>query len=98
MGVTEEAGKVGHAAVTAMSSQPLAIALLVINVGFLGFAGYVLGQVAENAQVRNKQQMELISKLVTDIRDCRGGVHPQRSILHLPPKTDTPIKFEDLAK
>jgi hypothetical protein len=98
MGVTEEAGKVGHAAVSAMSSQPLAIALLIINVGFLGFAGYVLGQVAANASERNKTQMELISKLVNDIRDCRGGVHPQRSILRLPPKADTPIKFEDVAK
>lgn len=100
MGVTEEAGKVGHAAVSAMSSQPLAIALLLINVGFLGFAGYVLGQVAANAAERNKTQMELIAKLVGDIRDCRGGAHPnqQRSILHLPPvnKPEVPIKFEDV--
>jgi hypothetical protein len=75
MGVTEEAGKVGAAAVGAMSSQPLAIALLVINIGFLGFAGYVLGEVAANASERNKGQMDLIYKLVSDIRDCRGGTH-----------------------
>jgi hypothetical protein len=73
VGVTEEAGKVGTAAVGAMSSQPLAIALLIINIGFLGFAGYVLGEVAANASERNKGQMELIVKLVSDIRDCRGG-------------------------
>ena len=93
MGVTEEAGKVGSAAVNAMSSQPLAIALLIINIGFLGFAGYVLGQVAANASERNKTQMELISRLVSDIRDCRGGVHPnpQRSILHLPALPPIPI-------
>ena len=36
MGITEEAGKVGTAAVGAMASTPLAIALLVVNVGFLG--------------------------------------------------------------
>ena len=99
MGVTEEAGKVGHAAVSAMSSQPLAIALLIINVGFLGFAGYVLGQVAANAAERNKTQMELIYKLVSDIRDCRGGAHPQRSeLLPLPIPTTTPVKFQDVAK
>ena len=79
MGVTEEAGKVGSAAVGAMSSQPLAIALLVVNIGFLAFAGYVLGEVAQNAATRNAQQMDLIAKLVTDIRDCRGGVHPDKS-------------------
>ena len=59
MGLTEEVGKVGTAAVTSMSAQPLAIALLIINVGFLGFAGYVLGEVAANASERNKQQMDL---------------------------------------
>jgi Tfp pilus assembly protein PilV len=69
--VTEQVGKVASSAVEAMKSTPLAIALLVVNVGFLGFAAYVLGEVAANASERNKTQMELISKLVTDIRDCR---------------------------
>lgn len=73
MGLTEEAGKVGTAAVGAMASTPLAIALLLVNIGFLGFAGYILGEVAEGARTRNQVQMDLISKLVTDIRDCRQG-------------------------
>lgn len=73
MGVTEEAGRVGTAAVGAMASTPLAIALLIVNIGFLGFAGYVLGEVAQSARLRNESQMDLISKLVTDIRDCRQG-------------------------
>jgi hypothetical protein len=93
MGVTEEAGKVGHAAVVAMSTQPLAIALLIVNVAFLGFAGYVLGEVAANASERNKTQMDLIAKLVGDIRDCRGGVHPSRSpIFKLPDLPPIPIR------
>jgi hypothetical protein len=71
MGVTEQVGQVASHAVEAMKSTPLAVALLVVNVGFLGFAAYVLGEVAANASERNKTQMELISKLVTDIRDCR---------------------------
>jgi hypothetical protein len=66
----EELGKVGTATVNAMSSQPLAIALLVVNIGFLAFAGYVLGEVAANAQERNKGQMELIEKLVRDAQNC----------------------------
>jgi Tfp pilus assembly protein PilV len=54
-----------------MKSTPLAIALLVVNVGFLGFAAYVLGEVAANASERNKSQLQLITDLVKDIRDCR---------------------------
>jgi hypothetical protein len=76
MGLVEEGGKVGTAAVSAMASTPLAIALLIVNVGFLGFAGYVLGEVAANASERNKTQMDLIAQLVGDIRDCRQGAKP----------------------
>ena len=67
-GVTEEAGKVAVSAVQSMQGTPLAIALLVVNIGFLGFAGYVLGEVAANASERNKQQMDLIVRLVDDCR------------------------------
>jgi hypothetical protein len=76
MSMPEQAAKVATGVVNAMQSTPLAIALLVVNVGFLGFAAYVLGEVAANAQERNKTQSELISKLVTDIRDCRQGPKP----------------------
>jgi hypothetical protein len=75
-GLTEEAGKVANTAVTAMSGAPLAIALLVVNVGFLGFSGYILGEVAENARERNQAQLQLVSSLVNDIRDCRQGPKP----------------------
>jgi len=71
IGLTEEAGKVANTAVSAMSASPLAIALLVVNIGFLAFSGYVLGEVAANASERNKTQMSLIEKLVHDIADCR---------------------------
>jgi hypothetical protein len=73
MNVSEEAAKVANTAIDAMKSTPLAIALLVVNVGFLGFAAYVLGEVAANASERNKTQSELIISLVRDIRDCRQG-------------------------
>lgn len=73
MAIDEQVGKVGAAAVGAMSSQPLAIALLVVNIGFLAFAGYVLGEVAENARARNASQMDLIGKLVHDAQACAPG-------------------------
>jgi len=76
MSIPEEVGKVAASTLDAMKSTPLAIALLVVNVGFLGFAAYVLGEVAANASERNKSQLELISNLVRDIRDCRQPAKP----------------------
>jgi hypothetical protein len=73
MSIPDAAGKVATETVNAMKSVPLAIALLVVNVGFLGFAAFVLGEVAANSSERNKSQMELIGKLVADIRECKQG-------------------------
>ena len=73
MGLTEEAGKVANTAVAAMGASPLAIALLVVNIGFLGFCGFILGEVAANAAERNKAQLQLINDLV---HDCRQGPKP----------------------
>lgn len=73
MNAIEETGKVATGVVNAMQSTPLAIALLVVNIGFLAFAAYVLGEVATNAAERNKNQTQLIGKLVDDIHDCRQG-------------------------
>lgn len=66
MGIAEEVGKVTSTTVEAMKGAPLAIALLVVNIGFLCFAGFVLGEVAQNARERNQTQMDLIGKLVHD--------------------------------
>jgi hypothetical protein len=87
MSPIETSGKVLGSAIDAMKSAPLAIALLVVNVGFLGFAAYLLGEVAANSRERNKSQTELIAKLVTDIRDCRQG-----------PKTELPLPFRHVIR
>jgi hypothetical protein len=84
MSPIETTGKIASGTIDAMKSTPLALALLVVNVGFLGFAAYVLGEVAANASERNKTQSDLISKLVSDIRDCRQGPKPS-AIWHLLP-------------
>jgi hypothetical protein len=84
MSPIETTGKVAASTVEAMKSTPLALALLVVNVGFLCFAAYILGEVASNASERNKAQLELISTLVRDIRDCRQGPKPS-AIWHLLP-------------
>jgi hypothetical protein len=89
MSPIETTGKVAASTIDAMKSTPLALALLVVNVGFLGFAAYILGEVASNAKERNTSQLELISKLVTDIRDCRQGPRPS-AMLHLLPLEQRP--------
>ena len=86
MSIVEQAGNVGTAAVKAMQSAPLAIALLLVNCGFLGFAAFVLGEVASNAGERNKMQMDLIGTLVKDIRDCRQGPAQRSAVQHLVPQ------------
>lgn len=73
MGAVEEAGKVATGIVDSLKGAPIVIALLVVIAIFLGFATYLLGEVAGNARERNKSQLEMISKLVSDIRDCRQG-------------------------
>jgi hypothetical protein len=68
MSPIETSGKVATATINAMRSTPLAIALLLVNIAFLGLVAYVLGHVAGNAGDRDKQQLELIAKLVSDCR------------------------------
>lgn len=86
MGITEEGGKIANTAIQSMQGTPLGIALLIVNLAFLAFVGYLLGEVAENARTRNTTQMDLIGKLVTDIRDCRQGPMQKGDLEHLLPK------------
>jgi len=72
MSLPEQAGKVATSAIGALTNTPMAFAMLMLNIAFLGFAAYMLGSVAANSAERNRSQIELITKLVTDIRDCRS--------------------------
>jgi uncharacterized membrane protein len=73
MSIPEQAGKVAGGVVDAMKGTPMLLALLIINAGFLGIVVYLMGEAVANSAERNKTQLELISRLVTDIRDCRQG-------------------------
>jgi flagellar biogenesis protein FliO len=63
----EQTGRAASSIIYAMKSTPMALALLVINLAFIGFSIFVLSKVSANAAERNKSQIELISTL---IRDC----------------------------
>jgi len=76
MMVIKETGEVVVATVDAMKSVPLALALLVVNVGFLAFAAYILGEVSVNASERNKSQMDLIGRLATQCMPINKGTAP----------------------
>ncbi len=73
MGVTEEAGKAAGSVVDAMKGTPAILALLLVIAAFLGVLVYLMGEAVANSSERNRTQLELISKLVGDIRDCRQG-------------------------
>lgn len=73
MGITEEAGKAAGSVIDAMKGVPMLLAMLIVNLGFLGIIVYFMGEAAANAGKRNEQQLALIERLVTDIRDCRQG-------------------------
>lgn len=72
-GIVEETGKVASVAVNALSGAPIVIGLLLVNIAFLGFTAYILGEVSNTSGERNKAQLAMINDLVHDIRDCRGG-------------------------
>jgi hypothetical protein len=85
--LTQGATKVATGIVAAFGAAPLALALLLVNMAFLGFAAYILGEVSENARERNKTQNELIAVLVKEIRDCHMPATRTRQ-----PTTTTPIE------
>ncbi len=73
MSMPEQAGKAVSGVVDAMKGTPAILALLLVIAGFLGVLVYLMGEAVANSAERNKTQLELISKLVGDIRDCRQG-------------------------
>lgn len=63
MGAIEEGGKVAHGIVEGLKSQPLALAIIVINVLFLGFMVYITHSL--------KEQTERKDALLSDLaRNC----------------------------
>jgi hypothetical protein len=63
MGAFEEGGKVATGVIESLKSQPLAIALLVINILFLGTVIYVLREVAATTRARELHTSELLADL-----------------------------------
>jgi hypothetical protein len=67
MGLLEHSAKALHSLADAMKAQPIALALIVINLLFLGTAVLVLRDVALNAREREISDSKLLSQI---LRDC----------------------------
>jgi hypothetical protein len=50
MGAIEEGGKVASGVIEGLKSQPLALALIIINMMFLGFTIYIIHSLREHAE------------------------------------------------
>jgi hypothetical protein len=66
-------GEALKVALASMSGQPIAIALLLVNVVFLVFVTMLMSDVATNASGRDKQNAELIAQL---IQACKPRTTP----------------------
>lgn len=63
-GLSEEAGKVAVTVVDSLRSQPISLALIVLNVIFLVVGYFILSKVSDRAAADMLRADELIAKLV----------------------------------
>jgi hypothetical protein len=80
MGALEEGGKVASGTVEALKAQPLALALVVVNVMFLVAAAWFLHDLAGNAAANTLRKDKLVAEMM------------ERCLLSTPPpaKDDRP--------
>jgi hypothetical protein len=76
IGAIEEGGKVAVGTIEALKSQPLALALVIVNVLFLLTGGYFLHDLKSSVQERNQRHDEQFSTL---LERCVGRSTEQKS-------------------
>ena len=71
MALNNGATKVAGNVVEALKSQPLVLALLVLNIVFLVFIVWVLREVSQANRARDTQRDKMLSELQESLRICR---------------------------
>jgi hypothetical protein len=66
MGALEEGGKVATATVESLKSQPLALALIVINLMFLAGGIWIMHDIADSVRAQQLRKDQLLAELAKD--------------------------------
>jgi len=74
--IAEEGGQTARTVIGAMQSQPLAIALILINIMFLGGVGYLITDIAHTIGLRNLKQDEFWQGIARDCMSFERQVGP----------------------
>lgn len=75
VGAIEQGGKVAAGTVEALKSQPLALALVVVNVLFLAVGAYVMHAVAARHEAEAERRVAFLHNL---LKDCRPAFQPDK--------------------
>ena len=78
-GLTEEGGKVAHGVIEGLKSQPLSLALVVINCVFIIFMWWLASTFNQRTEHQYQVKDELIAKLLDQ---CARG----KQVIEEPPK------------
>jgi len=74
-GAVEEGAKVASGVVEGLKSQPLSLALIVVNLTFIGFMGWI----AHEFNQRTTHQYEVKDQLIAKLLDqCKPGQQSQQ--------------------
>ena len=76
-GLPEEGAKVANSIVEGLKSQPVTLALIVMNVLFLAFVVWVLHEISTTNKTREEQSTQLIRELQESLRVCRDLIPPR---------------------
>ena len=71
MGAIEESGKVAVSVVDSLKAQPLAIALILINVMFLAMLVWIIHEVRDGRDLDRRERSEMQAQITKLALECR---------------------------